>query len=335
MNKIAFLALFASQMTTASASGPGFSALLSAIRDVYSQEIYFSAMPNMRFSQFATRKDELGTQPGANIIMPKFGNIKRGGKLTEGVRLTTKAMNMSTASITVDERGNAIAMTERLLQTSFYDNLAAASMLLGRDMAITLDLELRDVVVSVSNKVYGGGKTARTDLVKGDGFTTTEVHKLTEALETANAPKWGNDFYICFAHPHQLATLRQSAGWINASHYGAVQQIFYGEVGRFNDVRFISTSVMPNGFNSALDATGDYSDPGFVPALASTYGSNKTAIYQAVAFGEYSYGHAVALPTELRDNGVQDFGREHALAWYGIWGEGLLETKNMVVIETA
>ena len=58
-------------------------------------------------------------------------------------------------------------------------------------------------------------------------------------------------------------------------------------------------------------------------------------VYQAVMFGEYSSGHAVGLNVELRDNGVQDFGREHALAWYAIWGQGLLEANNIVVIETA
>lgn len=324
-----------SQMTSAAASGPGFSALLTAIRDVYSQEIYFAALPNLRFSQFATRKEELGTQPGATIIMPKFGNIKRGGPLTEGVRLLTRAMNMSTSSIAVREEGNAVAMTERLLQTSFYDNLAAASMLLGRDMAIVLDMELRDVVIAATTKVYANGKLARTGLVAGDNFTTVEIHKADERLATNNSPKWANDFYICFVHPHQLATLRQSAGWVNASHYAGSQQIFFGEAGRFNDVRFISTSVMPNGSNNAVDSTGDFADPGFAQALASGTAGNLTTIYQACMFGEFSYGHAIGLPVELRDNGVQDFGREHALAWYSIYGQGLLETRNVVVIETA
>lgn len=325
-------------MNTATAvGGSGFSALLSAIRDVYSAEIYFSALPNMRFDQFATRKEELGAQPGAKIVMPKMGGIKRGGTLKEGVRLTTKTMSMSTASIDVDEKGNAIAMTERLLQTSFYDNLAAASMLLGRDMAIVLDTELRDVVRGATTKVYGGGVASRNAIVAGCVFSTAEIYKASETLETNNSPKWGGDFYICFTHPHQISSLRQSPGWTNASYYVGSGPIFTGEVGRFNDVRFISTSMMPNGKNATLDASGDYADPGYDPALDKTVtGALGTEeVYQAVMFGEYSYGHAVGLPVELRDNGVQDFGREHALAWYGIWGSGLLETKNIVVIETA
>lgn len=325
-------------MTTAQATGAGFSALLTAIRDVYSAEIYFQAQPNLRFDQFATRKEELGIQPGANIVMPKFGNIKRGGTLIEGQRLQTRAMSLSTVSLSVDEKGNAIGMSERLLQTSFYDNLAAAAMLLGRDMAIVLDLELRNVVRTGTTKVYGGGKTTRNGLADGDALTTTVIHKASEQLETQNSPKWGNDFYVEFVHPHQATDLRQSAGWVNASLYAGVTPIFFGEIGRYNDVRFISTSMMANGANNTVDATtGDFADPGYDPALnkAATAALGANVVYQSVMFGEYSFGHAIALPVELRDNGVQDFGREHALAWYAIWGSGLLEVKNIVVIETA
>jgi N4-gp56 family major capsid protein len=326
-----------SVMTSAAATGAGFSALLLAVRDVYSAEIYYQAQPNLRFDQFATRKEELNGQPGAQIVMPKFGNIKRGGRLTEGQRIVTRPMSMSTTSITVDERGNAISMTERLLQTSFYDNLAAASMLLGRDMAIVLDMDLRDVAAAATTKVYAGGKTSRNGLVAGDTFGPAEIHRASEQLETNNSPKWGGDFYICFVHPHQISSLRQSAGWLNASHYGAPGQIFQGEIGRYNDVRFISTSMMPNGAVSTVDSTGDYADPGYAPALDQvvTVALGVAVVYQAVMFGEYSYGHAVGLNVELRDNGVQDFGREHALAWYAIWGQGLLEANNIVVIETA
>jgi N4-gp56 family major capsid protein len=323
-------------MTSAQASGPGFSALLTAVRDVYSAEIYFQAIPNLRFDQFATRKEELGTQPGSNIIMMKMGNVKRGGKLAEGVRLTTKAMSMSTVNITVDEMGNAIGMTERLLQTSFYDNLAAAAMILGRDMAIVLDQQLRDVARYSTTKVYAGKQTSRTALQAGNYFQTGEIHAVTEALEINNAPKWGNDFYVDFAHPHQLTALRQSPGWVNAQHYVGSTPIFYGEVGRFNDVRFVSTSMMSNGFNSTIDTNGDYADPAYDVNLdPNVTTSLNTTVYQSVCFGEYSYGHAVGLPVELRDNGIQDFGREHALAWYAIWGQGLLEVKNIAVLETA
>jgi len=324
-----------SVLNTAVANGAGFNQLLDATRDVYSAEIWFSALPILKFDQFTTKKTELGVQPGRTIQIPKYGSIKRGGKLSEGVRIKTQGMSLSSKSISVDEYGNAVGFSEYLLQTSFYDQLSAASLLLGRDMAIVLDLVLRDAAVSATGVVYGGKKTARNLVAAADTFTTVQIKDATETLETANAPKWAGDHYICFLHPHQARGLRDDNDWVNASLYSGATQIYTGEIGRFDDVRFVSTTVMPNGANSAVDSvTGDYVDVGYASALDAA-GAAGIDIYQAVMFGEYSVGHATALPVELRDNGVEDYGREHGLAWYAIFGQSVLENANLVVIETA
>ena len=46
-------------------------------RVVYSKEIEFYALPNMRFSQFATQKTELGVEPGLTISMLTYDNLDR------------------------------------------------------------------------------------------------------------------------------------------------------------------------------------------------------------------------------------------------------------------
>lgn len=324
-----------SVLNTAVATGAGFNQLIGATRDVYSAEIWFAALPVLKFDQFTTKKTELGVQPGRTILIPKYGNIKRGGKLTEGVKMETQAMSLSSQSITVDEYGNAIGFSEHLLQVSFYDQLSAASLLLGRDMAVVLDIVLRDAIMGATNVVYAGGKTARNQLVATDVFSTKEVKDAVETLETNNSPKWGGDHYVAFLHPHQARGLRDDNDWINASLYSGATQIYTGEIGRYEDVRFVSTTVMPNGKNAAVDpTTGDFVDIGYKAALDGA-GSAGTDVFQAIVFGEYSLGHATALPVELRDNGVEDFGREHGLAWYSIFGQSVLENANIVVIETA
>jgi len=47
-------------------------------------------------------------------------------------------------------------------------------------------------------------------------------------------------------------------------------------------------------------------------------------VYESIMIGDNAFGHAISLPVELRDGGVLDFGREHALAWYAIWGLGVI-----------
>jgi N4-gp56 family major capsid protein len=198
-----------------------------------------------------------------------------------------------------------------------------------------LDLALRDAAMAGTNIIYATGAANRAAVTSTMIFTTQVVKDAVETLETHNSPKWGGDHYICFAHPHQMRGLRDDNDWINASLYSGATQIYTGEVGRYEDVRFVSTTVMPNGANPAVDTTtGDFADIGYSAALHGT-GNGGCNIYQAVFFGEYAVGHATALPVELRDNGVTDFGREHGLAWYSIFGQAVLENANIVIAETA
>lgn len=325
-----------SVLNTTTQTGVGYSQQVNSVREVFSAEIYFSALPVLKFDQFSTKKTELGTQPGKQINLPKMNNIQRGGRLSEGVRLQTRGMSMSYTSLSVYENGNALGFSEFLLQSSFFDQLAAASLLLGRDLAVVLDLQLRDALLASPNTKWAKRKASRAGLLAADTFDTQLIKDGVEALETLSAPKWGGDHYICFLHPHQGRGLRDDNDWVNASLYAGAMQIYTGEIGRYEDVRFITTMVMPNGATSTVDsATGDFVDPGYKLALATGQSGNQTTIYQAVIFGEYSYGHATGLPVELRDNGVEDYGREHGLAWYAIYGEGALETNHSVCLESA
>jgi len=324
-------------INTVRAAGAGFNQLLAAVRDVYSAEIYLSALPLLRFDQFVTYRSELGVQPGHTIKMPSLRNLKRGGRLDEKKEIETQAMSLSDIDVTVYEYGNGIAFSEMSLQSAFFDQMAAASILLGRDFAVVLDNELRNTMVSGAvNIVYANGVAARNLILAADVFSADEVKDAVETLETNNAPRWNGDHYVCIMHPHQARSMMDDGEWINASLYGNVAQIYQAEIGRYHDVRFISTTVMNNGANSTVDpVTGDFVDIGFDPQLQNGALGNTTTIYTAVMFGEFSLGHAVSLPVEMRDNGVENFGRVHALAWYSIYGQRVLETDNVVVIETA
>lgn len=304
------------------------------VRLVYSQEIEFKALPIMRFVQFAKVKTELGTQPGLTIQMMTYNNLKRGGALSEGVRMGTQSLSSTMKSITVGERGNAVAVSELALKASFTDIMADATTLLSRDVALTLDLELRDTALTATNVIYGrnadGTKIAsRASITSANNMRVSTIKDAVEILATNNSPKFEGAYYICFVHPHVSRELRDDASWIEASKYGNPEQLFTGEIGRIDDVRFIETTLMCNG------AVGT-DDPAYVAGLK--HGANgapaSTDVYQSVLFGEDYYAYAIGLPVELRDNGVTDFGREHGLAWYAIWGTALLHPERAVVIET-
>ena len=319
-----------SKMATAVENGGNNVKMDLAVRTVYSKEIEFKALPNMRFYQFATVKTELGTTPGLTIQMLTYDNLKLGGKLTEGTRMNTQALSQSMKQITVQENGNAVAVSELLLQSSFDDIMASATTLLGRDYALVVDTQLRDTALRGTNVVYArkgnGEKVAdRKSLTKDCVLSVATIKDAIEILATNNAPKYQGASWICFVHPHQSRTLRDDAHWIQASHYGKPDQLFTGEIGMIDDTRFIETTLMCNGACAE-------SDPAYKSGLQS---SDETKVYQALIFGDNYYAIAFGLPVEIRDNGVVDFGREHGLAWYSIFGTGILHDEYGVVIETA
>lgn len=299
------------------------------VRTVYSREIEFKALPNMRFFQFAQVKTELDVEPGLTISMLTYNNLQLGGQLQENVKMTEQALSGSTKQLTVTEHGNAVAVSEKLVQSSFDDVMASTTTLLGRDYALVLDCELRDCALSGTNIVYGGGKQNRAALTSADILQVATIKDAIEILATNNAPKAvGGSYWICFVHPHQSRGLRDDSAWINASNYGDPSLLFTGEIGRIDDTRFIETTLMCNG---AAPTTS----PSYVAELKKGQDNANTDVYQAVLFGDAYYGVAFSLPVELRDNGVEDYGRKRGLAWYSIFGCGKLHDEYGVVIETA
>lgn len=299
-------------------------------RQVYSRIIEHHALPLMRFRQFATLKTELNVQPGLSIKMLTMNNLALGGVLEEARNMGTQAISGAYKDISVSEHGNAVSHTELAIRASFLDVMRETTVLLGRDYALVMDTELRDTALSNTTVIYGGGKDSRAALTEDDGLSVATVKDAIEVLSTNDAPKRDGAYWVCLIHPHQSRKLRDDKAWINASNYGAPEQLFNGEIGRIDDCRFVETTIMCNGAAAATDHS--YS---FKNALKKGVDGNQVDVYQAVMMGDQYLGLATSLPVELRDNGVEDFGRKRSLGWYGIWGTGILHSDYGVVIETA
>lgn len=314
--------LFFGETTSAGVTDGGYVAIPQAVRDFYSREVLFQAQPRLRFAQFAKVKRDLQAVRGKSIVFVKYGNLAGGGALEESDVLQPEGMTTSEVVIPVKEQANSVQVTEYLLRTSLLDVLGDASKLLANNMAMVLDAQFRDTVLKTANVVYGGDATGIEDIAAGDAFTTKTVKDAVETLATNNAPRINGDYYVCIAHPHQLRQLRDDSNWINANTYMGRRQLYIGEVGMYEGCVFIETTQMPK-----LDAA----------ALTEKYGKAGalTEGYEAVFFGDNAYAWGIALDVELRDDGVVELGRKHTLGWYGIWGTGIIEEKNIVKALTA
>ena len=211
------------------------------------------------------------------------------------------------------------------------------------------------------NDWYNEG-TVATQMSDLDGnykLSTGAVKDAALTLAGKNIPRLG-ETYVQFVHPKQSRDIRSNPEFIEVTKYAAPGNFMLGEIGRLYDVVFIettqvkklsvnaayttSTSVglpasqveVPVKANTAPGSGGnpesaDYTaDKGY---LTSATG-NGAEVYESIMIGDNAFGHAISLPVELRDGGVLDFGREHALAWYAIWGLGVITDQAICKVYT-
>lgn len=342
-------AITGADLSAITTTGYSSDATLSpAIQTIWSKEILFQAMPVLRFEQFAVKKTELGVQPGLTINFMRYNNLavdSTGSELVEGVRMEPVALSASQIQITVKEHGKAVAVTELLLNASFDDVMASSSRLLGRHMAQSMDIQARNTLYA-NGVPFGGGAAVGPNVVFGrtpyavrtsispydsgsvgtaasPGYLSPAAIKDAVAvLANQNIPRLG-DTYVCFVHPAQARSLRDWPEFIEVSKYAAPGNFMLGEIGRIYDVVFIETTQVAQGLTIPADLVPGGS------AQAPTANS-----YSAIMIGDNAFGHAISLPVELRDGGVIDFGREHGLAWYAIWGFGVITHESRVIINT-
>jgi N4-gp56 family major capsid protein len=211
------------------------------------------------------------------------------------------------------------------------------------------------------NDWYNEG-TVATQMSDLDGnykLSTGAVKDAALTLAGKNIPRLG-ETYVQFVHPKQSRDIRSNPEFIEVTKYAAPGNFMLGEIGRLYDVVFIETTQVKklsvNAAYTTSTSVGVPADQYSVPVKANTApGSggnpesadftaekgyltsatgNGAEVYESIMIGDNAFGHAISLPVELRDGGVLDFGREHALAWYAIWGLGVITDQAIVKVYT-
>ena len=313
--------------TTSVNTGGGFVQIPQLVRSFFSREVFILAQPRLRFLQFAKVRRDLQAVRGKTIVFVKYNNLVGGGAISEQDNIVPEGLSASEVTITVTEHANAIQVTEYLLKTSLYNTMEDASRLLANNFSVVLDSQLRDAVLATTNVVYGNEVANSSAMDTTSKFNAKTVRAMVEVLANANTPKINGEFYVCFASPHQLRSLREDPEWLEAHKYMGRRQLYLGEAGMYEGVIFIETTQMANAGGSPGNLTKMTS-----AQVVAKYGGtfSPTYGYEAVMFGDNTLAWGIASDVELRDDGVVDLGRKHTLGWYGIWGSGLLENSYAV-----
>jgi N4-gp56 family major capsid protein len=311
---------------------------LNVSKAAYEQLAYFALRSELLFDQAADVQPTNQSMPGSSVIFTKFADMSAATTpLTEDTDVTPVAMSDAQVTVTLLEYGNAVNTTAKLRGTSFLDVDAAAANIIGYNAGDSIDQVVREVLAGGSQNIfYGSGgaslPNSRATVGADDILTANDIRKMTASLRKKNVATY-NGYYMGFIHPDVSYDLRRETGnasW-NAPHVNVdTVNIYNGEIGTFESVRFIETPRAKI-FENASDGSG-----------SSTGSSATVDVYCTHVMGRQSLAKAYsvvdgngAFPKIVEGPVVDVLRRFNPTGWYWLGGYGRFREESLGRVESS
>jgi N4-gp56 family major capsid protein len=306
---------------------------LSVDQAAYDRLAYFALRSELLYDQAADVQATNQAMPGSSVIFTIFADLAAAtSTLSETADLTPETMSDSQVTVTLAEYGNTVNTTAKLRGTSFLDVDATAANLIGYNAGISIDTVVQEILAAGSNVAYGGGgssdPSSRVTVAAEDIIEANDIRKQTAALRGANVATF-NGYYMGYIHPDVSYDLRRETGnasW-NAPHVAVdTANIYNGEIGTFESVRFIETpraKVFANASNGT-STTGTID-------VYCTHIMGRQAL--AKAYSQIDGNGAFA--KVVRGPVVDSLMRFNPIGWYWLGGYGRFREASLRRIESS
>lgn len=213
--------------------------------------------------------------------------------LVEGVTPEGRTLANQDYTVTLQQYGDYITITDVIMDTHTDNILAEATDILGENAAETVETLRYNVLKAGTNVFYGGQVAGRAQVATT--ITLEDQRRVTTALNRQNAKRITSvvgssaDFntksveagYVAVTHPDLESDIRDMVGFKPVADYGPHTTPWEGEIGSVEQVRYIATTVAKPFANAgaAVGATG----------LRSTSGTN-IDVYPVLYFARDAFG---------------------------------------------
>ena len=257
------------------AAGEGLS---EEMRTYYADYLIDNAEPNLIHDQFA-QKHPIPKHGGKTIQFRKYDPLpKLTTALSEGVTPTGQSLNMGVVEATVHQYGGYVEFSDLLLLTAVDNNLVMATKLLGSQAGRTLDTITREVLCGGTNVQYGADAVDARYLLCGGNATGNHymsvecIKRAVRSLKNQNAEKI-NGAYACIIHPDCAYDLTNDPNWKYPHQYADTKELYEGEIGMIEGVRFVESTEAKVFHAPDLTATNR-----FIPLMDGSYTEDKNGL---------------------------------------------------------
>jgi N4-gp56 family major capsid protein len=301
------------------------------VQTAYDQLAYPALRPELFFDQLADVQPTRQSMPGLTVQFTIQNDLAvASSTLNESTDVSAVAISDSTLTVVLAEYGNAVITTARLRAGAFVDIDEIVANVVGFNAGVSMDSVARSVVQAGNNVNYSAGATgitpaSRAALTSSNTLRAYDVRVAVATLRTQNVPPVGGAYWAVI-HPavsFDLRTETGTDGWIQPHNYSSAENIWNGELGTFNGVRFIETPRAPEFVAGASSTTTSHD------AFGTLFGGKQAfAKAYSIADGNGEDPHIITGPV------TDKLRRFLPVGWYQIAGYSVFRQAALLRVES-
>jgi N4-gp56 family major capsid protein len=243
---------------------------------------------------FASLADKVSMMKGAGLtayfIRYRRMNVPL-SVISEGVDPSSSSFSLDTVTVTLDQWGDVITVTDRAVLTTSHPLIQQATELLADNAARVMDREIQLVLLAGTNIQYGDGSVAtRRTITSAMVMNETVSTKARVTMVDAGAPPRGGpsgdakqvqaqgsfnagQAYIAVCGPNVIGDIMRPGSsygtFVAVATYANQKALYNSEIGTWLNFRWVETNFIPKftllGNGTTAAATG--SDAGGITGL--------------------------------------------------------------------
>ena len=284
-----------------------------------------------QFRAIADKKVGNPTHDGSSIRFQIFNDIAdttvAGATLAETVDPDAVQIPATTTlDVSQVELGRVVLPTRKLSLMSLADVDPWVANAVSFNMTKTLDNAVAAVLDGGTNVIRESAgslstSAAKTTITATDTMKSRDIRYAVTKLRAGNVMPKSGAYYVSYIHPEVSSDLRTETGnnvWRTPHDYQAAGNLYAGEIGAWEGVRFIETPAMTN------------------TQSGSGSGGTQTRVYNTYVLGAQALAEAVWKEPGIEFGNVVDkLNRFRPVGWHGIINWALFRQEAIYRIETA
>ena len=313
------------------------SSTLDFSKAAYDRMAYFALRPELYFDAAADIQPTHQSMPGASVAFTIVNDLPiQAAALTETTDVSTVALSDSQVTLTLAEYGNAVLTTAKLRGTSYVDIDPIVANVVGYNAGVSIDTIARAALDQGTNVQYTSGLgaqtlqtsvTTRAGVAAANTLSSLDIRVARARLRSQNVPTFGG-MYVGYIHPDLVADLQGESisgsnvqGWRAPHVYAQPGEIWTGELGAYEGVRWIETPRAPVFQGAGASSANVYGTMILGrQALAKTF---------STIDGNGAFPHVVPGPITDR------LRRFVPLGWYWLGAYGVFRQESLIRLESA